>query len=73
MNRTAEEWMDVADEDGPSAVARVIEAVRDEIRHGHVHDDVSRVLQLRLSEVGVTMRPEAIDDLADDIETDVSQ
>jgi len=60
----------VADE--TDAVERVVDEVRDEIRHGHVEDDVSHVLEERLHEVGVDLRPEKIDDLAEDIENDVS-
>jgi hypothetical protein len=46
--------------------------VRDEIRHGHVEDDVTHVLEVRLHEAGVDLRPEMIDDLAKEIENDVS-
>ena len=58
--------------DDTEAVEQVVEDVRDDIRHGHVEDDVSHVLEERLHEAGVDLRPETIDDLAEDIENDVS-
>ena len=58
--------------DEVDAVERVVDEVRDEIRHGHVEDDVTHVLEERLHQVGVDLRPERIDDLAEDIENDVS-
>jgi len=60
------------DDDETAAVEQVVEEVRDAIRHGQVEDDVSHVLEDRLHEAGVDLRPEAIDDLAEDIENDVS-
>lgn len=62
----------VSGEDEEEVVEHVVEDVRDEIRHGHVADDVSHVLEQRLHDVGVELRPERLDDLAEDIETDVS-
>ena len=59
-------------DDEVEAVEHVVEEVRDDIRHGHVADDVSHVLEERLHEAGVDLRPEVIDDLAEDIENDVS-
>lgn len=59
-------------EDEDEVVGHVVDDVRDEIRHGHVADDVSHVLEQRLHDVGVELRPERVDDLAEDIETDVS-
>jgi hypothetical protein len=59
-------------DDETAAVEQVVEEVRDAIRHGQVEDDVSHVLEDRLHEAGVDLRPEAIDDLAEDIENDVS-
>ena len=50
----------------------VAEDVRSEIRLGHVEDDVTHVLEERLDEAGVHLRPEKVDDLAEDIENDVS-
>jgi hypothetical protein len=62
----------VGDDDEEDVVEHVVEDVRDEIRHGHVTDDVSHVLEERLHEAGVDLRPERVDDLAEDIENDVS-
>lgn len=53
-------------------VEHVVEDVRSEIRLGHVEDDVTHVLEERLDEAGVHLRPEKVDDLAEDIENDVS-
>lgn len=53
-------------------VQQVAEDVRSEIRLGHVEDDVTHVLEERLDEAGVHLRPEKVDDLAEDIENDVS-
>jgi hypothetical protein len=50
----------------------IAEDVKDEIRLGHVQDDVSHVLEERFDEAGITLRPEAVDDLAEEIERDVS-
>ncbi|KAA9144637.1 hypothetical protein F6B41_30000 [Microbacterium lushaniae] len=58
--------------DETEVVEHIAEDVRDEIRHGHVEDDVAHVLEDRLDKAGVHLRPEAIDDLAEDIETDAS-
>jgi hypothetical protein len=58
--------------DEAEVVEHIADDVRDEIRHGQVEEDVTHVLEERLDEAGVTLRPEAIDDLAEDIETDVS-
>lgn len=59
-------------DDETEAVEQVVEEVRDDIRHGHVDDEVSNLLEERFDEAGVRLRPEAIDDLAEDIENDVS-
>lgn len=53
-------------------VEDIAEDVRADILHGHVEDDVSHVLEERLEEVGVTLPPEDIDELAEEIENDVS-
>lgn len=53
-------------------VEEIAEDVRSEIRLGHVEDDVTHVLEERLEEAGVHLRPEKVDDLAEDIENDVS-
>lgn len=58
--------------DESDVVEHIADDVRDDIRHGQVDDDVTHVLEDRLEEAGVHLRPEAIDDLAEDIETDVS-
>ena len=58
--------------DSPSTVEDIAEEVRDEIRLGHVEDDVSHVLRERLDGAGISMRPEDVDSLAEDIERDVS-
>ena len=59
-------------DDTNEAVEQVVEEVRDDIRHGQVTDDVSHILEERLGEAGVGLRPETIDDLAEEIENDVS-
>ena len=58
--------------DSPNTVEDIAEEVRDEIRLGHVEDDVSHVLKERLDGAGISMRPEDVDSLAEDIERDVS-
>jgi hypothetical protein len=58
--------------DGVETAERIAEEVRDEIRLGHVQDDVSHVLEERFDEAGIKLRPEAVDDLAEDIEKDAS-
>ncbi|WP_258803482.1 hypothetical protein [Pseudarthrobacter sp. NS4] len=50
----------------------IAEEIRDEIRLGHVQDDVSHVLEERFEEEGIDMRPEEVDELAEEIERDVS-
>jgi hypothetical protein len=59
-------------DDSAEAIEQVVEEVKDDIRHGHVTDDVSHVLEERLNKAGVDLGPEALDDLAEDIENDVS-
>jgi hypothetical protein len=56
----------------PETVEHIAEEVRDEIRLGHVDDEVTHVLEERLDDAGISMRPEEVDDLAEDIERDVS-
>jgi hypothetical protein len=58
--------------ESPNTVEGIAEEVRDEIRLGHVEDEVSHVLEERLDEAGISMRPEDVEDLAEDIERDVS-
>lgn len=50
----------------------IAEDVRHEIRLGHVEDDVSHVLQERFGKAGIELPPEEVDDLAEEIERDVS-
>lgn len=56
----------------PETVEHIADEVRDEIRLGHVEDDVSHVLEERLGKAGIEMRPEDVDDLAEEIERDAS-
>ncbi|WP_169581259.1 MULTISPECIES: hypothetical protein [Microbacterium] len=60
------------DDDRAETIERVVAEVEDDIRHGRVTDDVSRVLGERLEAAGVALRPDAIEELAEDIENDVS-
>lgn len=60
---------DTAHTETPESIA---DEVRDEIRLGHVQDDVSHVLEERFDEAGINLRPEAVDDLAEEIEKDAS-
>jgi molybdopterin-biosynthesis enzyme MoeA-like protein len=62
----------LSEDDDTAAVEQVVEEVRDDIRHGQIEDDTSHVLEQRLAESGVELRPETVDDLAEDIENDVS-
>jgi hypothetical protein len=50
----------------------IADEVRHEIRLGHVQDDVSHVLEERFAEAGIDLRPEEVDDLAEEIERDAS-
>lgn len=61
-----------AREDSADTVERIAEGIRDDVRLGHVQDDVSHVLEERLDEAGIEMRPEDVDDLAEEIEKDAS-
>ncbi|NJC21360.1 hypothetical protein BJ994_000436 [Arthrobacter pigmenti] len=63
---------DISQADEEATVNDVAEDVRAEIRLGHVEDDVAHVLEERLDEAGVHLRPEKVDDMADEIENDVS-
>jgi hypothetical protein len=60
---------DISHTETPESIA---EEVKDEIRLGHVQDDVSHVLEERFEEEGIDMRPEEVDELAEEIERDVS-
>ncbi|MFF1255189.1 hypothetical protein ACFVYC_22180 [Pseudarthrobacter sp. NPDC058329] len=62
----------VGEVDGVETAESIAEDVKDEIRLGHVEDDVSHVLEERFDEAGIDLRPEAVDDLAEEIERDVS-
>jgi molybdopterin-biosynthesis enzyme MoeA-like protein len=62
----------LSENDDTAAVEQVVEEVRDDIRHGQIEDDTSHVLEERLAESGVELRPEVVDDLAEEIENDVS-
>lgn len=57
---------------GVETVESIADEIRDEIRLGHVQDDVSHVLEERFDEAGISLRPEAVDDLAEEIEKDAS-
>jgi hypothetical protein len=57
---------------GTETAETIAEDVRNEIRLGHVQDDVSHVLKERFDKAGIDLRPEDVDDLAEEIERDVS-
>jgi hypothetical protein len=59
-------------ENTAETVERIADDIRDDVRLGHVQDDVSHVLEERLDEAGIEMRPEDVDDLAEEIEKDTS-
>lgn len=50
----------------------IADEIKDEIHLGHVQDDVSHVLEERFEQAGIDMRPEDVDDLAEEIERDAS-
>ncbi|WP_411374411.1 hypothetical protein ACLH0K_15370 [Arthrobacter sp. MPF02] len=50
----------------------IADEIRGEILLGHIQDDVSHVLEERLEEEGIDMRPEDVDELAEEIEKDAS-
>ena len=58
--------------DDDELIEEIADDVRTDILLGHVEDDVSNVLEERLEEVGLHVPPEEIDELADEIENDVS-
>ncbi|MBX7442314.1 MULTISPECIES: hypothetical protein [unclassified Arthrobacter] len=66
---SAEDVAGAAAFETPESIA---DEVRDEIRLGHVQDDVSHVLEERFEEAGIRARPEEVDDLAEEIEKDAS-
>lgn len=53
-------------------VQDIAEDLKDDIRLGHFEEDTSAVLEERLDEAGIRMRPEDVDELAEDIENDAS-
>jgi hypothetical protein len=59
-------------DDRTEAIEHVVSEVEDDIRHGRVSDDVSHLLGQRLEAAGVSLAPDAVDDLAEAIENDVS-
>lgn len=62
-----------AEGSGVESVEDIADEVRDDIRLGHVvDDDVSHVLEERLQGAGIDMRPEDVDELAEEIERDAS-
>jgi hypothetical protein len=58
--------------DSAETIERIADDIRDDVRLGHVQDDVSHILEERLDEAGIEMRPEDVDDLAEEIEKDAS-
>lgn len=62
----------VQEVDSTETPESIAEDVKDEIRLGHIQDDVSHVLEERFEEAGIDLRPEAVDELAEEIEKDVS-
>jgi hypothetical protein len=58
--------------DGTETVESIADDIRSDIRLGHIQDDVSHVLEERLRKASISLRPEQIDDLAEEIERDVS-
>jgi hypothetical protein len=67
---------DVADDgvENPTEVKieQIAEEVLEDIRLGLI-DDVASALEKRLAAAGVELRPEAIDNLAEDIENEASR
>lgn len=51
----------------------IAEQVRGDIQLGHVNDDVTNVLEQRIEEAGLEVRPEDVETLADEIESDSSR
>ena len=68
---------DVADDGSEdlieSKIAEIAEEVLEDIQHGQVDEDVATVLRQRLEKVGVDLRPESLDSLAEDIENEASR
>jgi hypothetical protein len=72
VKRTDEESRGYDSADDEELIEDIAEDVRTDILLGHVEDDVSNVLEERLEEVGLHVPPDEIDELADEIENDVS-
>ena len=68
---------DVADDGSEdlieSKIAEIAEEVLEDIQHGQVDEDVATVLRQRLEKAGVDLRPEALDNLGEDIENEASR
>jgi hypothetical protein len=56
-----------------STVEQIAEEVLEEIRRGELDGDVAAVLRERLEDAGVDLRPEALENLAEDIENEASR
>ena len=54
-------------------IAGIADQVKADIQVGHVDDDVSAVLQQRLIDAGLEVRPEKVEELASDIENDAAR
>lgn len=68
-----DETADGADEGTGDTIDDVSEQLRLDIQMGHVDADVVDVLEERLRKAGIDVRPEEIDDLAEEIENDASR
>jgi hypothetical protein len=72
VRRTEDGDADHESVDDEELIEDIAGDVRTDILLGHVEDDVTNVLEERLEEVGLHVPPEEIDELADEIENDVS-
>jgi len=54
-------------------VEEIVDDVIADIQHGQIDEDVTTVLEERLEQAGIHVRPEEIDTLADEIENDASR
>lgn len=59
-------------DDRSETIEHVVADVEDDIRHGRVSEDLSHLLEERLDAAGVELPPDAVEDLAEAIENDVS-
>lgn len=64
---------DGAEHDDEETIEQVAAEVLDDIEHGRVDGDTAAVLAERLEQRGIRLRDEAIESIADDIETDASR